>query len=147
MLIYGDFVYFYGFLGSHSRGSGAGAPNMDHVIHQNDHLVKPYHIQKKKRFRYQGNPPKCQFRVIWSCFGNFQGPISWDEAGTHDISHVIVIHQNDHLATAGKTNGSGGLVTRPAIYVCNLELITDMFNTRWCHKNIFLVNIITSFCD
>ena len=101
----------------------------------------------KKRFRYQGNPKKCQFRVIWSYFGNFQGPISWDEAGTHDISHVIVIHQNDHLGTAGKTNGSGGLVTRPAIYVCNLELIADMFNTRWCHKNMFLVNIITSFWD
>ena len=48
MLIYGDLVYFDGFLGSHYRGSGAGAPNMDHVIHQNDHLVKPYHIQKIK---------------------------------------------------------------------------------------------------
>ena len=48
VLIYGDLVYFYGFLESHCRGSGAGAPNMDHVIHQNDHLVKPYHIQKIK---------------------------------------------------------------------------------------------------
>ena len=62
----------------------------------------------KKHARYQGNPKKYKVRVIWSIFGNFQGPISWDEAGTHDISNLIVIHQNDHLATAGKTNRSGG---------------------------------------
>ena len=38
----------FGFSCSHLRGSWAEAPNMGHVIHQNDHLIKLYHIQKKK---------------------------------------------------------------------------------------------------
>ena len=123
VLIYGDLVYFDGFLGSHSRGSGAGAPNMDHLIHQNDHLVKSYHIQKikiEKKCLLPRQPQKCQFMFIWYIFGNFQGPISLDEEETQDIHHVVIRHQNDHLSTAGKTNRSGGLVTRHAIYVCNL---------------------------
>ena len=96
MLIYGDLVYFDGFLGSHYRDSGAGAPNMDHVIHQNDHLVKPYHIQKKKAWKNvfvtKATPKNVNLGSFGLIFGNFQGPISWDEAGTHDIRHVIVIH-------------------------------------------------------
>ena len=44
----GWFSLFFGFSCSHLRGSWAGAPNMGHVIHQNDHLIKLYHIQKKK---------------------------------------------------------------------------------------------------
>ena len=46
--IFDDFLYFLGFSCFHPRGSGAGAPDMGHVIHQNDHLVNLYHIQEKK---------------------------------------------------------------------------------------------------
>ena len=44
LYIFDDFLYFLGFSRFHSRGSGAGAPDMVHAIHQNDHLVNPYHI-------------------------------------------------------------------------------------------------------
>ena len=76
--IFDDFLYFLGFSCFHSRGSGAGAPDMGHVIHQNDHLVNPYHIQKKKLekniFVTLATPQKCQFGTIFRNFFDFLAP-------------------------------------------------------------------------
>ena len=46
-----DFGYFRGFSLVHTRGSGAGAPDMGHVIHQSDRLFNPYvnSIKKMKK--------------------------------------------------------------------------------------------------
>ena len=62
LCIFDDFLYFLGFSCFQSRASGAVAPDMDHVMHQNDHLVNPYHFQKKKNnFRYHGNDKTVHF--------------------------------------------------------------------------------------
>ena len=42
------FSIFLGFSCFQPRASEAVAPKMDDVMHQNDHLVNPYHFQKKK---------------------------------------------------------------------------------------------------
>jgi len=42
------------------RGSWAGPPNMGHVTHQTDHLIKLYHIQKKKLKKYK---KRCVIRI------------------------------------------------------------------------------------
>ena len=75
LYIFDDFLYFLGFSCFHSMGSGAGAPNMGQVIHRNEHLVNPYHFQKKtNNFRYHGNPKKCQFGMIFPIFWIFLLP-------------------------------------------------------------------------
>ncbi len=43
----GRFRLFLSIFGSHTRVVGAGAPDMGHVIHQNDRLVKAYRDHKK----------------------------------------------------------------------------------------------------
>ena len=43
-----DLAYFLVFSVSQTKSSGAWAPDMGHVMHQNESLVKPYLDQKKK---------------------------------------------------------------------------------------------------
>ena len=43
-----DFGYFPGFSLVHTRGSGAGAPDMGHLIHKSDRLFNTYVNSKKK---------------------------------------------------------------------------------------------------
>ena len=67
-----DFGYFRGFSLVHTRGSGAGAPDMGHVIHQSDRLFNPYvnSIKKlKNQFQLPWLPYKGQFWTIFEHFG------------------------------------------------------------------------------
>ena len=95
--IFDDFVYFWVFSGSQTRGSGAGAPDMDHVIQQNDYLVKPYQDNKrnivKKHFCHHGNHKTGRFGLFLSIFKlpdqDFRGRIP--------LHMGQVIHRNDRL--------------------------------------------------
>ena len=90
------FPIFLGFSCFHPRVSGAGAPNMGQVIPVYEHLVNPYHFQKKtNNFRYHGNPKKCQFGMIFPIFWIFLLPPRGSWAGAPNMGHVI--HQNDHI--------------------------------------------------
>ena len=64
-----DFAYFWVFSSSQTRGSGAGAPDMGHVIHQNDRLVKPYKTHKrnidKMHFCYHGDHKTGRFGLFF----------------------------------------------------------------------------------
>ena len=69
-----DLAYFLIFSGSKTRSLGAWAPDMGHVMHQNDSLVKPYLDQKKKvdknNYGYHGNHKTGRFRLFLSIFGS-----------------------------------------------------------------------------
>ena len=84
-----DFLHFLGFSCYYPRGSGAGAPDMGKVMHWNDHLVNPYHFQKKilekNNFRYHGNHKTVHFwwfslffRIFLLPAQGFRGGSPWD---------------------------------------------------------------------
>ena len=70
----GRFYLFLSIFKLPNQGFGAGAPDMDHVIQQNDYLVKPYQDNKrnivKKHFCHHGNHKTGRFRLFLSIFGS-----------------------------------------------------------------------------
>ena len=72
---------------------------MDHVLHKNDYLVKPYQEHKrnmvKKHFCYLGNHKTGRFGLFFSIFG-----LQDQEFGSAAPSMGHVIHQNDRLVKA-----------------------------------------------
>ena len=95
LYIFDEFLYFLGFSCFHPRGWGAGAPNIGQVIHRNEHLVNPYHFQKKtNNFRYHGNPKKCQFGMIFPIFWIFLLPPEGFMGGMVSQEYVPREHYN-----------------------------------------------------
>jgi hypothetical protein len=69
---------------------------MDHVMHQNDHLVNPYNFQKKKIiFVTMATIKLYIFDDFLYFLGFFLLPPQGFGVGTPDMGHVI--RQNDHL--------------------------------------------------
>ena len=91
-----DCVHFWVFPESHTRVSGAGAPDMGHVSHQNDILIKPYRDHKKnidrKHFHFHGTHKTGWFFLFLNIFGL---PHQGFRGGSPDMSHIM--HQNDCL--------------------------------------------------
>ena len=83
-----------------TRGSGAGAPSMGHVIHQNDRLIKHYQdekkIMRKKIILYPWQQDNCHFfRIFGRFWGFLHTHTRGSRAGAPNMFHVI--HQNDCL--------------------------------------------------